>query len=208
MVKARAMALVAVLGMAGAARGQTPSFQGLGALPGGVDSLGQPVFYSIAQAVSGDGSTIVGQSWGANGKEPFIWTKTGGMVGLGGLSQGGEGGAQGVSFDGSVVVGESDFGGAAHPFQWTKHGGLVDLGLPAGVTFGYASAVSQGGLVAVGVGGDGMNFYPVKWTQGQGPVKLEDRPGGTINAQANSVSADGSIAVGQEVTDKQLQAMK
>src|SRR5215208_1276755 len=79
------------------------SFQGLGDLPGGT-------FQSYANAVSDDGSTVVGfsssASSSASGWEAFRWTSGGGMVGLGDLP-GGTSYSQGsdVSADGSVVVG-------------------------------------------------------------------------------------------------------
>ncbi len=61
--------------------GIIPSFQGLGDLTGG--GVG-----SFASGVSGDGSVVVGRSFGASGTEAFRWTSGGGMVGLGDLTGG------------------------------------------------------------------------------------------------------------------------
>ncbi len=70
-------------------------------MPGGT-------FSSSASAISADGSTVVGSGTSASGSEAFMWTKSGGMVGLGDLP-GGEfkSGATDVSADGSVIVGVS-----------------------------------------------------------------------------------------------------
>src|SRR5262245_46409313 len=77
-----------------------PSFQGLGVLPGYASS--------VALAVSGDGSVVVGESdHGASTAQPFRWTSGGGMQGLGHLPGDTSGTAIGVSGDGSVVVGLS-----------------------------------------------------------------------------------------------------
>ena len=62
---------------ASAAASLTP----LGDLPGGV-------FDSRANAVSGDGSVVVGTSSSASGAQTFRWTAGGGMVGLGVLPGG------------------------------------------------------------------------------------------------------------------------
>ena len=58
-----------------------PLFQGLGDLPGGE-------FVSRAAAISGDGSTVVGNSWSANGPEAFAWRVEQGLAGMGDLDDG------------------------------------------------------------------------------------------------------------------------
>jgi probable HAF family extracellular repeat protein len=71
----------------------------LGDLPGGV-------FRSTAQAISADGSMVVGTSSIEGGVEAFRWTEATGMVGLGMLREGDTGSfAQGVSGDGRWIVG-------------------------------------------------------------------------------------------------------
>ena len=92
------------------------SFQGLGDLPGG-DS------YSIALAVSADGTTVVGRSRStASGTDPeaFRWTESTGMVGLGDFPGGVfKSGAGGVSHDGSVIVGQGHSATQSEAFRWT-----------------------------------------------------------------------------------------
>ena len=85
--------------MSGLLRGSpTPSFQGLGDLPGGG-------FSSRAHGVSANGSVVVGQSLSASGNEAFRW-QDGKMTGLGDLPGGTvDSIPTGVSADGSVVVG-------------------------------------------------------------------------------------------------------
>src|SRR5262245_39810238 len=68
------------LAAGGAAEAQ-PTFQGLGDLPGGP-------FASRVQEISADGQTVVGYSSSTSGDEPFRWTQTTGMVGLGTLPGG------------------------------------------------------------------------------------------------------------------------
>src|SRR5688572_16841770 len=98
--------LIAVLTFAylispAAAQTPTASFQGLGQMPGTMAGSG-----TFVNAVSGDGSTVVGYTWISSGAtRPYRWTAAGGFEDLGTL--GGEcsnGRAYAVSFDGSVVV--------------------------------------------------------------------------------------------------------
>src|SRR5262245_56570228 len=89
------------------------TLQSLGDLPGGG-------FYSRANAVSADGSVVVGNSDSGKGQfgEAFRWTAAGGMVGLGDLP-GGDfySDATGVSADGSVVVGTTYSSSGLEPFR-------------------------------------------------------------------------------------------
>ena len=87
--------------------GITPSFQGLGDLPGGS-------FNSAANAVSADGSVVVGQGTGDSGSEAFIWDAVNGMQSLQvvlevqlGLDLTGWTltDARGISADGSTIIG-------------------------------------------------------------------------------------------------------
>ena len=118
----------------------TPSFMGLGGLPGGA-------FESHGQAVSADGSVVVGRSdpRGTSLVQAFRWTLDGGMVPLGDLP--GEpfsSNALGVSGDGSVVVGMSAVGNVSWDgFRWTSSNGMEGLGAAGNITF--AAAVSADG---------------------------------------------------------------
>jgi uncharacterized membrane protein len=70
------MALVVLLFVLASSSAQSVSFQGLGDLPAGD-------FLSVASAVSGDGSTVVGSSDSQLTLEAFRWDASRGMQGLG-----------------------------------------------------------------------------------------------------------------------------
>jgi probable HAF family extracellular repeat protein len=117
---------------------------------------------SRANAVSVDGSIIVGQFSGANRTEAFRWTQSSGIVGLGQL-QGitNQTQAYGVSADGAVVVGVSESSsGDLTAFIWDAANGirklqdvLTSYGLNlTGWTLQSAPAISADGRTIVGYG--------------------------------------------------------
>ncbi len=132
----------------------------LGSLPGDAESR-HPI-------VSGDGSTIVGQSSRNNAitQDAFLWREGLGMVLLAPRPTGiGEIEPFGISADGSVVVGiliEEDPLFLVHPFIWDAPSGLRDLedvlvgdlGLAEAADWhlGYATGISADGQVIVGSG--------------------------------------------------------
>ncbi len=167
-----------------------PIFQGLGDLPGG--AFFSEVFL-FGDAISDDGSVVVGRSKSSGGFEAFIWTSGGGMVGLGG----GTTRAHSVSGDGSVVVGTI---GGAEAFRWTSGTGVVGLGdLSGGIFDSQAHATTFDGSIIVGVGnsdhGSTFGFEAFRWTSGTGMVGLGDLPGGN-QSEAFGISGDGSVIVG------------
>ena len=104
---------------------------GIGHLPGGS--------YSDAYGVSADGAAVVGFANSSNttsglGWEAFLWTKSGGIQGLGDLAGGRFwSDARSVSADGSTVVGFGYSISGREAFRWTSAGGMVGLGdLPGG----------------------------------------------------------------------------
>jgi probable HAF family extracellular repeat protein len=81
-----------------------------------------------ANAVSADGSVIVGLSTSELGLEAFRWTASGGMVGIGDIPDGRFGSeATDVSADGSVVVGNSRSASGNEGFVWTQAIGMERL---------------------------------------------------------------------------------
>ncbi len=201
------LVLVAVLlfGSVPSAFATTVSFQGLGDLSGGS-------FWSRANGVSADGSTVVGESQSASsGFKAFRWTSASGMVGLG-LSASY---ARGVSADGSTVVGEkwssSFFGYNSEAFRWPSGSGIVGLGNLSGGSFdSFANGVSADGSTVVGSSKFASGCEAFRWTDlnGNGLVdpdeKLDNHPefglgdlsGGIFYSVALSVSGDGSTVVG------------
>jgi probable HAF family extracellular repeat protein len=172
---------------------------GLGDLPGGD-------FNSYANAVSADGSTVVGVSKSANGiNEGFRWTSSGGMVGFGNNVI-----PASVSADGSVIVGASigyeliDGRPGGDAFRWTSSEGIITLG-NLGFSRSYANAVSPDGSVVVGsssilywhAGSFSALPEAFRWTEATGMVGLGDlEGGGDPYSGSMAVSADGSVVVG------------
>jgi probable HAF family extracellular repeat protein len=179
---------------------------GLGSLPGGVGG-------SIANAVSGDGSVIVGTAAASSGNnEAFRWTPAGGMVDLGHLPGGNLSAANAVSADGSVVVGYSNSNlVGTEAFRWTAGGGMVGLGILPGGHQSIANGVSADGSVVVG-GGE----IAFRWKAGTGIQRVWDvllaqgvdpaAEGWTQLSSANAISADGNTIVGNGFRDGHAEA--
>lgn len=186
----------------------TVSFQGLGDLDGSA-------FYSTAEGISADGSTVVGLGRSDNGFEAFRWTRDGGMEGLGDLPGGSfSSRASAVSADGSTVVGwgRSDNGrdNSVEAFRWTEEGGMQGLGgLPGGGFYSTATGVSADGSTVIGYSrstastgstpsnsSSHFNSEAFRWTENGGIQSLADLPGGSFYSRANGISADGSTVVG------------
>jgi probable HAF family extracellular repeat protein len=177
-------------------------FTSLGLMPSGT--------YSQPTGLSADASVIVGKgSSSAASQEAFRWTATGGIIGLGDLAGGGSDSyANAVSSDGSVVIGNGTSAGKALPtggntaltiegFRWTATGGLTGLGAFSGSPYGSdARAVSADGSVIVGAATPSDGFpRAFRWTPATGLVDL-GLPAGAAQAEANGVSADGSVVAG------------
>ncbi len=172
---------------------QAAKFLGLGDLSGGT-------FQSIANAVSANGSVVVGMSNSASGGEAFRWTAAGGITGLGDLPGGVfASSASGVSADGLVVVGfGNNASSSLEAFRWTSGGGMVALGDLAGGAFqSSAGGVSADGAVVVGSGVSASGFEGFRWTAGTGMAGVGDLAGGPFFSSASAVSADGTVVVGQ-----------
>jgi probable HAF family extracellular repeat protein len=198
-----AVLLAGAVSTASAAASLTP----LGDLPGYTTS--------VVTGVSGDGSVIVGYSYGSvivgSGYEAFRWTSGGGMVGLG-LLPGGlfSSQAEGVSADGSVVVGWSNSDSGRQAFRWTAAGGMQGLGdLPGGSFDSWARGVSADGSMIVGSSVSASENEAFRWTSGGGMVGLGNLPGEDASV-ARAVSGDGSTVVGWSVivSDFRYQAFR
>jgi probable HAF family extracellular repeat protein len=159
-------------------------FVPLGQLPGGGASS--------AQAVSADGSVVVGSACVGGcalylGLNAFRWTSDGGMVSIGGSF------ASDVSADGSVVVGGdvSSSGVSMGDFRWTESSGLAGIGL-SGAGLVWDVSVSADGAVVVGQN----DSEAYRWTSESGAFGLGDLFGGDFSSRALDVSADGTVVVG------------
>ena len=181
------------------------TFQGIGWLSDESPS-------SYASAISGDGLTVIGQSYYGPGSDPFTfrWTAADGMQVVPQLnpewvySQ-----PTGVSYDGSVIVGHdyriepdpTETGSNIQSFIWTAGPAATDpgttTGLPyAGVyyTFSEAYAVSADGTTVVGMDG-GLSPRAYRWTVGSTTPQLLG-PEDTYS-EARGVSANGGVIVGE-----------
>ncbi len=114
--------LVGILGVYSLPAAVTATFQGLGDLPGGL-------FRSEANAISADGTVVVGFGSSASGGRAVLWTLADGIISLGDLPGGNSSSvANGVSADGTVVVGASSSTSGTEAFRWTLAEGMIGLG--------------------------------------------------------------------------------
>ena len=190
---------VIVLGVAMTETALAKSFMGLGDLPGGD-------FFSQANAVSGDGSVVVGFSRSASNEyEAFRWTEADGIVGLGDLPGGNFSSiANAVSYDGSVIVGAGTSGSRFsrdEPFRWTQADGMVGLGahIPnANIVKNAAYGVSGDGSIVIGSMTSSSREAAFRWTETEGITELSNVIEKTA---ATGISRDGSIIVGSIITN-------
>jgi uncharacterized membrane protein len=132
-----------------------------------------PYQFTVATAISVDGSTIVGYGYipsgvsGVPGKyEALRWDETGTTVLFDGL-------AQDVSDDGSVIVGGPD--GVGNPIRW-EGGSSFDIPLPAGVflvgTTDKVMVSGDGQTVVYGVDSRDLGRHVRVWTEARGDEAL------------------------------------
>lgn len=159
---------------------------------------------SIARAVSDDGSVIVGDLWAEEAEETVFtaarWAN-GAVEDLGWLGDTAEARASGVSADGSTVVGASNY----IAFRWTTDLGMQSLGTLGGTSQAYSA--SQDGSHITGTA-QAEGFTSVEgflWSETLGMNSLGERsPGGFFWRQANDISADGRLVVGQQNGEGEL----
>jgi len=186
----------------------TGTWTALGSLGFSVD-----VSYSGGYAISGDGTTVVGNAWadttgGFGYSDAVAWNATDGIIDLGTLFMGRSTRANAVSNDGSVIVGWQDFNGPWKSAVWRKNlsGGydaneyiLLD---PQGSAtdeynqMGECSAVSGNGLWIGGYGDYANNGNPWIWSEATGVIDMGTlSPGGSGYVAA--INEDGTVAVGR-----------
>ena len=180
--------------------------------------------YVLSQAISANGSVIVGGSL-IEGPGVFRWTEETGLESLGAIGL-----AYAVSSNGDVIAGEADgrafrwtedtglvsIGGqgsmargissdgsvvvgriaSGEAFRWTAESGVLDLGRLDAAGESEAMAVSADGQVVVGTSrlAEGGSLA-FRWTEQTGMVALENPPG-MVASEALDISADGSLVVG------------
>ncbi len=148
-----------------------------------------------AEAVSYDGSVVVGRMALPHSYHAYRWTSAAGAIDLGVLSGGNESAAYAVSRDGSVVVGASATARFSQAFRWTEEQGMVLLG--SGSNRGSSSAYAMSSDASVIVGE--LESQAVRWTIDGNTIQtqiLGDLTGGTPHGYARGISADGRVIVG------------
>lgn len=176
--------------------------------------LGFPVDATVSggYAISGDGSTVVGNSW-ADTTGGFVYShavavdQVNGVRDLGTLFFGRSTRANAVNSDGSVVVGWQDFNGPWKSAVWYRNSDgtyapnqyiLLDAaGDPADEfnQMGECSAVSADGTWIGGYGDYANNGQPWIWSESTGVINLGQLPL-TGTGYVAGMSADASVVVG------------
>ena len=160
----------------------------------------------LAQAVSADGTVVVGGGWVIDGSQPFWWTQDTGIVNI---TSWPSSHFTGISADGNIVVGYGqDFEQQWRSFNWTQDIGAIDLGVIAGSTATWypseAYGISGNGNVIVGYASDNNSSeVGYRWSQATGMQTINQWLGGNgLNASGvesyivRAVSADGNTVVG------------
>jgi uncharacterized membrane protein len=175
------------------APGQTPALYLMGnGIPGG---------QSRVMGLSADGSAAAGMTTGAfpnNGNSwGFRWTQGTGRVDF--AHPPAVTAALGLSSDGSTVVGQTGTAALHSAYRRVGESALENLGMQSGYTTSYATAANQNGSAVVGtserqhaIDGQAFRWTPSTGLQGLGFL----RPNGTYS-EANAISDDGNVVVGQ-----------
>ncbi len=159
---------------------------------GGTDSN----VIAISNTISSDGSTVVGNSFIANG-DTHAFKYTNSMIDIGTLG-GNSSSAVAVSSDGSVIVGSSLTGaGETHAFKYTNN--MVDIGTLPGDNYSAATDISSDGLVIVGTSSLFGAGHAFKYA-GSTMIDLDPLRSVSNESAASAVSADGSVIVGTLTT--------
>lgn len=170
---------------------------GLGFLPAGQ-------FSATIHGMSADGSFLIGTGGNSGGNnEAFYWTQATGIVPMGDLPGGSFGSAaQGVSNSGARTVGYGSgaVGAGLQAFYYMMATGMVPLGFLPGTEADptretVAWGISASGATIVGQSQTNAKREAWRWTQATGMQSIESPA--QQSSQANDVSADGKIVVGQ-----------
>ncbi len=191
----------------------TEEWTALGNLGQTVDDTTSAGFY-----ISGDGQTVVGNSWAdpanGNGYTPyahgFAWNQNEAGMDLGSLyaSDNRSSRANAVSGNGNVIVGYQDLNGPWKSAVWRKNpaGGyfpnqylLIDPSGSATDEFnqlGECSYVTPDGNWIGGEGDYANGGQPWIWSQSTGVINLGDLSGGMGTGRVGGIAPDGSFAIG------------
>jgi hypothetical protein len=190
---------------------------GLGTFAGGTQST--------ANAISRDGSTIVGFSNDSSvTRSVFRWTQSGGMENLGSIAGGNYSTPNAVNADGSVIVGEANTANGLNvAMRWTRTGGMQALSSllsaggvrTGGMSLRAATGVSDNGKIIVGYGPDASNvnqYFIARCESAlcQGLVTLEDTArsfgGQSAVGQTANATIGGTLGTMQEYATQAMRS--
>lgn len=106
--------------------------------------------------------------------EAFLWTQSGGIVGLGDLPGGGYYSVGNDVAENGTVVGQSETADGIIAFRWTQADGMISLGALAPGCNSEALAVSADGNTVVGESCSGSDRAAFIWTPAEGMRNLAD----------------------------------
>jgi uncharacterized membrane protein len=159
---------------------------------------------SIANAVSGDGRTVVGTNNSFDRSDAFLWTEQSGMEKLADEdSHIPFTVANDISNDGSTVVGFGLNGDYPVAVRWTDADGATILSVPQEYFSSTATAISGNGKMIIGNAGSVDGAVACVWTKQKGMQTLEqlliddgvDLEGWSL-VHAAGISNDGRVIVG------------
>ncbi len=176
-----------------------------------MNELGTLGGQSYANAISADGSVIVGSSTDVSGVIHAVkflgYDENGNLLEpeqLKSLDVNKTSYAHAISADGKIIVGQSYDDGVISAVKFTDDNGDV-LATPEKLgalgEYSMATAISADGKIIVGYSYDGSSSNAVKFTDENGDVLDNPEELGTLggNSYASAISADGSVIVGSSI---------
>lgn len=166
-----------------------------------LDNASDPgLSFLTPRALSGDGSTVVGQAVAWPSIVAFVWNASDGIVRIPDLAGGQFGEPMAVSSDGSVVVGSCNSPIGEQAFVWNATGGTTGLGRLFDFGTSAARGVSADGGVIVGDSSTGSpmdnDWQAFVWDSANGMVGLGGLGGDPVRSRPLAVSANGLTVVG------------
>lgn len=159
--------------------------------------------FSWVDAMTSDGSTLVGGKYDGTNTHAIRWDATKGAHDLGALAGDTNSNATGIADNGTIIgIGWPDYGDT-HGFRWTEIDGMQSLGnLDITDTYEYTqpTAISRDGSIIVGVSTNSAEVDEAfRWTEDDGIQGLvgDSDPDSTITESwARLVSDHGEVIVG------------
>ncbi len=160
----------------------------------GLGHLAPAPGFSRANAISPDGTIIVGQASITPGPAAFMWTEADGMQPLPELAGGTYEASASAVTDSGIMVGQSAGFQGSEAVRWVG-GSLQQLGeLSGGVYFSVATGISSDASRVVGSSAAGPGVLACDWNPSIASLSL---PAGVTLGSANAITPDGQFAVGE-----------